>query len=99
MTSKPAAASGSITFHQMRLLSGHPCTHSSGTPPAPSRTYACDEAAALVAVDGEAGRVDVGMRSRVLLDEGPEGVDVAGLGGLGADRRRGSRSGRRAGCG
>ena len=38
MTSKPAAASGSITRHQMRLDSGHPCTHSSGTPPGFSRT-------------------------------------------------------------
>jgi hypothetical protein len=42
MTSNPRTASGSITFHQMRLLSGQPWTHSRGTPPAPSRTYACE---------------------------------------------------------
>src|SRR3954454_16646259 len=40
MTSKPAAASGSITRQKIRLLSGQPWTHSSGTPPGLTRTYA-----------------------------------------------------------
>ena len=40
ITSKPAAASGSITFQKMRLVSGQPCTHNSGTPPNPSCTKA-----------------------------------------------------------
>ena len=57
------------------------------------------EAAALVAMDGEAGRVDVRVGSCVLLDEGPEGVDVAGLGGLRPDGDADHVAGRRGGCG
>ncbi len=37
---EPAAASGSMLRHQMRFVSGQPCTSSSGTPPMPARTYA-----------------------------------------------------------
>ena len=40
ITSKPASASGSITFQKIRLVSGQPCTHSSGTPPGLTRTNA-----------------------------------------------------------
>ena len=86
ITSKPAAASGSITRHQIRLLSGQPCTHSSGTPPCPRGR----RPARTPDRRSDGSRTGSGRcagRSCVLLDEGPEGIDVAGFGGLGTDRR------------
>src|SRR5262245_31821472 len=41
MTSNPTVANGSMTRQKIRFVSGHPCTHTSGTPPTPSRTKAC----------------------------------------------------------
>ncbi len=38
MTSNPARASGSMLRHQIRIVSGHPWTSSSGKPPRPSCT-------------------------------------------------------------
>src|SRR5215207_3665348 len=40
MTSNPASASGAMLRHQIRIVSGHPCTSRSGKPPSPARTHA-----------------------------------------------------------
>ena len=78
------------TFHQMRLVSGQPCTSTSGTPPIPSRTYACFRPRGRSGVDCEPVRVDLRRcaslrrvtRSTVRLAQGPRDGFGGGRGGV-----------------
>ena len=65
MTSKPAAASGSMTRQKMRLVSGQPWTHDHRHPADALVDVGLAEAARRGEVGGEAGRVGVGHGSTV----------------------------------